>query len=175
MRAEGPGNQTISPAIYPADSNPPLSGQTCKSRLPQVPAGAFAAPSPSPCENAILRRMTTSPITIQVPDELAGRLRERAGDLPRLLELGLREMDARTQLQFDGAADVLEFLTGLPTPEEVLALRPSPALQARITDYLDRNRAGDLSADDEQEWEQIEYLEHLVRMAKAKALLKSRE
>lgn len=119
--------------------------------------------------------MTTSPITIQVPDELAGRLRERAGDLTRLLELGLREMDARTQLQFDGAADVLEFLTGLPTPEEVLALRPSPALQARITDYLDRNLAGDLSADDEQEWEQIEYLEHLVRMAKAKALLKSRE
>jgi len=94
MRAEGPGNQTISPAIYPADSNPPLSGQTCKSRLPQVPAGAFADPSPPPRENAILRRMTTSPITIQVPDELAGRLRERAGDLPRLLELGLREMDA---------------------------------------------------------------------------------
>lgn len=116
--------------------------------------------------------MGTMPITIQVPDELAGRLRSRAADLPRVLELGLREMDAQSQLEFDGAADVLEFLAGLPMPEDVLSLRPSAALQERIDAHLSQT---DPTPEDELEWEQIEYLEHLVRLAKAKALLKLRE
>lgn len=126
-------------------------------------------------KSAILWPMTTLPITIQVPDELAGRLRGRSADLPLLLELGLRELDAQSQFEFDGAADVLEFLAGLPQPAEVLALRPSAALQARIDDHLARARAGQPAAEEEEEWEQIEYLEHLVRLAKARALLKSRE
>jgi hypothetical protein len=119
--------------------------------------------------------MATMPITIEVPDELAGRLRSSAVDLSFVLELGLRELDAQSQLRFDGAADVLEFLAGLPTPEEVLALRPSAALQTRIDEQLERARAGEADAVDDREWEQLEYLEHLVRMAKATALLKSRE
>jgi hypothetical protein len=119
--------------------------------------------------------MGTMPITIQVSDELAGRLRSRSVDLPHLLELGLRELDAQSQLEFDGAADVLEFLAGLPAPEEVLALRPSATLQERIDAHLERTRTDRQAADDEREWEQIEYLEHLVRLAKAKALLKSSE
>ncbi len=82
-------------------------------------------------------------------------------------------MDAQSQLEFDGAADVLEFLAGLPMPEEVLSLRPSAALQERIDVHLDRTQ--DSTPEDELEWEQIEYLEHLVRLAKAKALLKLRE
>jgi hypothetical protein len=109
------------------------------------------------------------PITIQVNDELAVRLHRRSAEIPQLLEMGLREADAQGQLQFDGAADVLEFLAGLPTPEEVLALRPSTALQARIDALLDKNRDEGLSSEEEEEWRQIEYLEHLVRMAKAKA------
>lgn len=117
--------------------------------------------------------MGNMPITIEVPDELAGRLRGRTDDLPRLLELGLREMDAQSQLEFDGAADVLEFLAGLPTPDEVLALRPSSALQERINNHLAHEHAA--SAQSEAEWEQIEYLEHLVRLAKAQALIKLRE
>lgn len=116
--------------------------------------------------------MGMMPITIQLPDELAGRLHD--ADLPRLIELGLREMDAQAQLEFDGAADVLEFLAGLPSPDEVLALRPSPALQARIDAHLARSQETP-SPEEEEQWEQIEYLEHLVRLAKAKAILKLRE
>lgn len=124
---------------------------------------------------AILCAMGNMPITIEVPDELAGRLRGRTDDLPRLLELGLREMDAQAQLEFDGAADVLEFLAGLPMPEEVLALRPSVALQERIDKHLAGGHLGATTPEEEQEWEQIEYLEHLVRLAKAQALIKLRE
>ncbi len=113
--------------------------------------------------------MSTFPITIQVPDRLAGRLRRRSAELPRILELGLREVEASGQLQFEGAANVLEFLAGLPEPAAVLALRPSPALQLRIETLLEKNRAEGLTPVEANEWEQIEYLEHLVRIAKAHA------
>ena len=113
-----------------------------------------------------------SPITLQIPDELAQRLRPVANRLPDILELGLRELNAAAQSGFQGAAEVLEFLAGLPTAEEILALRPSEALQARVQALLEKSRTEGLSPTDEQEWEQYQYLEHLVRLAKAKALLK---
>ena len=62
----------------------------------------------------------------------------------------------------------------LPTPAEVLALRPSAALQARIETLLAKNRADGLDPAEQREWEGYEYLEHLVRLAKANALVKSR-
>jgi hypothetical protein len=113
-----------------------------------------------------------SPITLEVSDELAQRLRLVANRLPDILELGLRELNAAAQSGFQGAAEVLEFLASLPTPEEILALRPSPALQSRVDLLLEKNRATGLSSAEEAEWEQYQYLEHLVRLAKAKALLK---
>lgn len=115
------------------------------------------------------------PITIQVSDELADRLSTRTDELPQILELGLREIEAADELKFSGAADVLEFLAGLPSPEEVLALRPSGVLQERISELLEKNRTLGLSEEEETEWEQFQYLEHLVRLAKAKAYLRLNE
>jgi hypothetical protein len=63
----------------------------------------------------------------------------------------------------------LELLAALPTPEEILKLRPSPRLSAWIAEMLEKSRAGGLPPADEEEWERYEYLEHLVRMAKAAA------
>jgi hypothetical protein len=115
------------------------------------------------------------PITIQVPDELADRLSTRTDELPQILELGLREIEAADELSFTGAADVLEFLANLPSPEEVLDLRPSEVLQERISELLEKNRTFGLSGEEEAEWEQFQYLEHLVRLAKAKAYLRLNE
>jgi len=114
-----------------------------------------------------------SPITLELPDELARRLEPVADQLPQILELGLRELNAGGQPGFQGAAELLEFLAGLPTPEETLALRPSEALQVRIETLLKKSRAEGLTASEEQDWERYQYLEHLVRIAKAKALLKA--
>ena len=69
----------------------------------------------------------------------------------------------------------MEFLAKLPSPEEIIALRPSEALQIRVSTLLEKNRSSGLTAEEEQEWEQYQYLEHLVRMAKARALLRIRE
>jgi hypothetical protein len=60
----------------------------------------------------------------------------------------------------------------LPTPEEILALRPGAALQERMDDLLEKNRGGGLSSEEQREWEQYRYVEHLVRLAKARAALK---
>jgi hypothetical protein len=84
----------------------------------------------------------------------------------------LREWTAGSQSGFEGAAEVLEFLAKLPSPEEIIALRPSEDLQSRVSALLEKNRSAGLTAEEEQEWEQYQYLEHLVRMAKARALLK---
>src|SRR4029077_15959472 len=116
-----------------------------------------------------VRRME---ITLTVPDELATRLRAVEKELPQILELGIREWQARGEAGFSGMAAVLETLAALPTPEEVLALRPSAALQERIEDLLDKNGSGGLSPGEQQEWEQYRYVEHLVRLAKSRAALK---
>jgi hypothetical protein len=108
-------------------------------------------------------------ITLTLPDELAGRLRPLEKDLPRILELGIREWSARREPGFTGLADILERLAALPTPEEVLALRPGAVLQERIEELLEKNTSGSLSPEERQEWEQYRYVEHLVRLAKARA------
>jgi hypothetical protein len=111
-------------------------------------------------------------ITLTVPDELAGRLRPLEQELPRILELGIREWSARGDPGFAGLAGVLEALAALPTPEEVLALRPGPALQERLEELLEKNASGALSPEERQEWEHYRYVEHLVRLAKARAALR---
>jgi len=111
-------------------------------------------------------------ITLSLPDDLASQIRAQQQQLPRILELGLRELNAGGQSGFDGAADVLELLAALPTPEEILNLRPSARLLARVAELIEKSRAGEMAPLDEQEWERYEYLEHLIRMAKAAAQLK---
>lgn len=109
-------------------------------------------------------------ITVDVPDELAVRLRGVEKKIPDILELGLRQLTAQSQVGFEGASDVLELLANLPSPEEVLAIRPSVTFQRRIEFLLEKNQQEALTEKEDTEFEQYMYLEHLVRMAKAKAL-----
>jgi len=118
----------------------------------------------------MLYSLQMSAITLTVPDELAERLRNREDRLPQ--ELGLRELDAEAQGRFEGAAEVLEFLAGLPTPEEILNFRPPELLARRVTRLIEKHRAGALTSREEEEWENFSFLEHLVRVAKTKAYLK---
>lgn len=114
-------------------------------------------------------------IKVEIPDELALRLSPLQEDLPQIIELGLREWNADSQTGFSGLAEVLEFLANLPSPEEILKLKPSETLQQQIEDLLAKNRTVGLTTQEERLWQQYEYVEHLVRMAKAKALLKLKE
>ena len=113
-----------------------------------------------------------SAITLALPDDLVQRLRAAADRLPRLLELALRELDTSSQGGFSSTSDVLEFLAGLPSPGEILAFRPAPRLRDRVSEPLEKNRSSGLAPDEEEEWQRYQRLEHLVRLAKAKAALK---
>jgi hypothetical protein len=67
--------------------------------------------------------------------------------------------------------EVLDFLASDPSPEEIVALRPSSILSRWIEEMLEKNRTEGLTSLEEQEWERYQYLEHLVRMAKIKAYM----
>jgi hypothetical protein len=110
-------------------------------------------------------------IMVEVSDELALRLSPVQGQLPQILELGLREWNTDVGAGFAELADVLEFLASLPAPEEILALKPSETVQQQVAMLLEKNRDTALTPDEERSWQQYEYVEHRVRMAKAKALL----
>ena len=111
-------------------------------------------------------------ISVEVPDELGVRLNPLQDQLPQILELGLREWNADAQSGFSGLTEVLELLAKLPSPGEILALKPSEALQQHIEALLAKNRTVGLTTEEERLWQQYEYVEHLVRVAKAKALLR---
>lgn len=108
-------------------------------------------------------------VTIELPENLAINLQTHKNNLPQIFELGLREFNAGSSIGYKSLADVLEFFAGLPTPEEIIALRPSEELQEKISEFLEKNRREGLSEDEEQTWAGYEYIEHLVRIAKAKA------
>lgn len=110
-------------------------------------------------------------VTINLPENLAVNLRAHEERLPEILALGLREYEASASIGYKSVADVLEFLANLPTAEEILALRPSAELQTKINELLEKNRYEGLSEAEEQIWSSYEFIEHLVRIAKAKAAL----
>lgn len=65
--------------------------------------------------------------------------------------------------------EVLDFLLSAPTPEEVIALRPSAAAQERLRYLLDGNRATSLTDAERTELEAYLQLEHFVRRLKIRA------
>jgi len=108
-------------------------------------------------------------VKFDLPPKLAAHLQPAADQLPRILELGLWELNVITQPEFAGAADILEFLARLPEPAEVMALHPAPSSTERVRALLEKNRMTGLNITGQREWEQYAYLEHLARRTKAKA------
>jgi hypothetical protein len=115
------------------------------------------------------------PTTVTIADELAKQLKPYEAEFTEILELGIREWQARGETGYNGTKSVLEKLAALPSPEEVLALRPAPSLQERVNALIEKNRTTGLSPSDQREWDQYQYLEHLVRLAKASAARKLKE
>jgi hypothetical protein len=111
-------------------------------------------------------------LTVTISGDLAQQLKPYESQIPEILGLGIREWQARGETGYPGLNSVLEKLASLPAPEEILALRPAPALQERLETLLEKNRTTGFSPEDQREWDQYEYVEHLVRLAKANAAIK---
>ena len=65
--------------------------------------------------------------------------------------------------------EVVDFIAAGSSPRAVIDFRPSEAAKARVAELLGREKVGDLSADEKAELEDYLRLEHIMRLAKARA------
>lgn len=65
--------------------------------------------------------------------------------------------------------EVVDFIAAGTTPQNVIAFRPSEAAQARVEDLLAREKDGELLPAEKSELDHYLQLEHLMRLAKARA------
>jgi hypothetical protein len=65
--------------------------------------------------------------------------------------------------------EIVEFIAAGTSPANVVAFRPSEKTKERITDLIYREKATELSPDEESELTHYLQIEHLMRLAKARA------
>jgi hypothetical protein len=67
--------------------------------------------------------------------------------------------------------DLAQFLASL-SPRRVIAYKATPKAQARVNQLLEKNKVVGLTPEENAEMERHMTVEHIVRLAKAKALQK---
>lgn len=65
--------------------------------------------------------------------------------------------------------EVIEFIAAGTSPQNVVAFRPSENAKERVADLILREKAAALSSDEKSELDHYLQLEHLMRLAKARA------
>jgi hypothetical protein len=65
--------------------------------------------------------------------------------------------------------EMIDFITSAPRPEEIVLFTPSLKSQQRLEDLQFRRREEGLTEAELHELEQFVMIEHIMRMAKAKA------
>jgi hypothetical protein len=65
--------------------------------------------------------------------------------------------------------EIIEFIAAGTTPEAVAQFRPSSEAQLRVADLVEREKEGGLSSEEKAELDHFLELEHILRMAKARA------
>lgn len=65
--------------------------------------------------------------------------------------------------------EIIDFIASGTTPDSVIAFHPSAETKARVEDLLYREKTEGLSAEETAELEHFLQLEHLMRLAKARA------
>jgi len=82
-------------------------------------------------------------ITIDISDDLAQQLQQFQAQLPQMLEIGLQEFQLQQRsTNFLDEQAIIYLLASQATPSEILAIRPSPEFQARVSHLLSQSKAG---------------------------------
>jgi hypothetical protein len=68
--------------------------------------------------------------------------------------------------------EITDFLSTNPTPEQILAFRPSEPLQSRALELLELNRKNTMSTSERGEMETYMQMDHFMTLLKAKTRLK---
>jgi hypothetical protein len=65
--------------------------------------------------------------------------------------------------------EIIDFIAAGSSPQDVTAFRPSAEARQRVADLIDREKSGALTPDETAELNHYLQLEHLMRLAKARA------
>jgi hypothetical protein len=65
--------------------------------------------------------------------------------------------------------EIIDFMAAGFQPEDIIAFKPSSKVQKRIAYLISKEKTSSLTTEEANELEQYSQLEHLMRMAKAKA------
>lgn len=65
--------------------------------------------------------------------------------------------------------EIVDFIAAGTSPQNVIAFRPSEEARQRVWDLVAREKAGGLSQEETAELEHYLQLEHIMRLAKARA------
>ena len=65
--------------------------------------------------------------------------------------------------------EIIEFIAAGSSPRAVVDFRPSEAARARVAELVAREKAEALAADEKAELDHALQLEHIMRLAKARA------
>lgn len=108
-------------------------------------------------------------IILEVPDRIGEKLQQLGDRLPEALDRAIEALTPTETIPYQDDCQIVELLVSQPSPEVILAIRPTPGLQARMSELLDRHKLGILSRSEEVELDRYLLLEHWVRLAKAHA------
>ncbi len=64
---------------------------------------------------------------------------------------------------------LIDFITAGSTPSSIINFQPSAQVKERVLDLIDREKNQSLSPEEKQELDNYMILEHLIRLAKARA------
>ena len=103
-------------------------------------------------------------MTMQVPNDLAKRIKPIQYWLPTILELSL--VGFKT-LATETATEIIRFLSTNPSSKEVLDHQVSKRAQERLRRLLALNEAGMLGEMEQLELDEIQQIEHIMIMLKA--------
>lgn len=67
--------------------------------------------------------------------------------------------------------EIVDFIAAGTKPSEVIAFQPSEAVKARVADLIQREKTTGLSSEETNELSHYMQLEHIMRLAKARARL----
>lgn len=65
--------------------------------------------------------------------------------------------------------EVIDFIAAGTTPDNIVAFRPSDETKQRVADLIRREKTTGLTSDETSELDHYMQLEHLMRLAKARA------
>ena len=66
-------------------------------------------------------------------------------------------------------SEIIDFLASTPTPEDIIAFKPSDRLEQRLSDLLKRNRQDALTSEGRAELDEFLRMNHFMNMLKIRA------